>query len=55
MQLAQEVMEKAGRKSHQERKSLGPSRFSSKINLEDPEQFEVDDYNTPKNNVGNKS
>lgn len=53
MQLAQQVMDKAGRKSHQERKSLGPSRFSNKVNLEATTPFEVEEYNTPKNNTGN--
>jgi hypothetical protein len=56
MELAQQVIDKAGRKSHQERKSLGPSRFSSKINVEATSSpFEVQDYNTPKNHYVGKS
>jgi hypothetical protein len=45
--LAQQVLDKAGRKSHQERKSLGP-RLSNKINLHGSNKFEVDNFNTPK-------
>lgn len=55
MELAQQVIDKAGRKSHQERKSLGPSRFSSKINAQVTTPFEVQDYNTPKSHYVGKN
>jgi hypothetical protein len=46
LDLAQQVISKNPRKSIQERMSLG----QSKVNLRDSSNFEVENYNTPKNN-----